>query len=108
MQSLIRLKPAGNAVYNYIQKKRNEGKCGKEAMIAGLNKFLHIYMAKSWNFTQRHISVIFLIIFRRLKFSLLTSALLFTFLNKNIFHFWAFCLSIFLSRFPPAIAVQGS
>lgn len=46
MQSLIKHKPAGNAVYNYIQKKRNEGKCGKESMIAGLNKFLRVYYGK--------------------------------------------------------------
>ena len=46
MQSLIKHKPAGNAVYDYILKKRSEGKCGKEAMIAGLNKFLHAYYGK--------------------------------------------------------------
>ena len=46
MQSLIKHKPADDAVYNFIQKKRSEGKCGKEAMIAGLNKFLRIYYGK--------------------------------------------------------------
>lgn len=46
MQSLIKHKPADNAVYDFIQKKRNEGKCGKEAMIAGLNKFLRVYYGK--------------------------------------------------------------
>ena len=46
MQSLIKHKPAGNAVYDYILKKRSEGKCGKEAMIAGLNKFLRAYYGK--------------------------------------------------------------
>lgn len=46
MQSLIKHKPAGNAVYEYIQKKRSEGKCAKEAMIAGLNKFLRVYYGK--------------------------------------------------------------
>lgn len=46
MQSLIKHKPAGNAVYDYILKKRSEGKCGKEAMIAGLNKFLRVYYGK--------------------------------------------------------------
>lgn len=46
MQSLIKHKPDGDAVYDFIQKKRSEGKCGKEAMIAGLNKFLRIYYGK--------------------------------------------------------------
>ena len=46
MQSLIKHKPEGDAVYDFIQKKRSEGKCGKEAMIAGLNKFLRIYYGK--------------------------------------------------------------
>lgn len=46
MQSLIKHKPTDNAVYKYIQKKRSEGKCAKEAMIAGLNKFLRVYYGK--------------------------------------------------------------
>lgn len=46
MQSLIKHKPDENAVYAFIQKKRSEGKCGKEAMIAGLNKFLRVYYGK--------------------------------------------------------------
>ncbi len=46
MQSIIQHKPEGYAVYEFIQKKRSEGKCGKEAMIAGLNKFLRIYYGK--------------------------------------------------------------
>ena len=46
MQSLIQHKPINDPVYDFIQKKRNEGKCGKEAMIAGLNKFLRIYYGK--------------------------------------------------------------
>ena len=46
MQSLIKHKPADDPVYDFIQKKRSEGKCGKEAMIAGLNKFLRIYYGK--------------------------------------------------------------
>lgn len=46
MQSLIKHKPEDDAVYDFIQKKRSEGKCGKEAMIAGLNKFLRIYYGK--------------------------------------------------------------
>lgn len=46
MQSLIKHKPQGDPVYDFIQKKRDEGKCGKEAMIAGLNKFLRVYYGK--------------------------------------------------------------
>lgn len=46
MQSLIKHKPVGDPVYDFIQKKRLEGKSGKEAMIAGLNKFLRIYYGK--------------------------------------------------------------
>ena len=42
----IRYKPEGDAVYGFIQKKRSEGKCGKEAMVAGINKFLRIYYGK--------------------------------------------------------------
>ena len=46
MQCKLRLKPEGDAVYEFIQKKRSEGKCGKEAMVAGINKFLRIYYGK--------------------------------------------------------------
>ena len=46
MQSLIKHKPADDAVYLFIQKKRSEGKACNEAMIAGLNKFLRIYFAR--------------------------------------------------------------
>lgn len=46
MKSIIQHKPSGDPVYEFIQKKRNEGKCGKESMIAGLNKFLRIYYGK--------------------------------------------------------------
>lgn len=46
MQGLVMHKPEGDPVYDFIIKKRNEGKCGKEAMIAGLNKFLRIYYGK--------------------------------------------------------------
>lgn len=49
MQCLIQHKPADSPVYDFIQKKRSEGKCGKEAMIAGLNKFLRIYYGKVTN-----------------------------------------------------------
>lgn len=45
MQSLIQHKP-DDAVYQFIQKKRSEGKAYKEAMIAGFNKFLRIYYAR--------------------------------------------------------------
>lgn len=54
MQSLIKHKPADNAVYDFIQKKRNEGKCGKEAMIAGLNKFLRVYYGKVMELYSEH------------------------------------------------------
>lgn len=46
MQCLIQHKPDGDPVYDFIQKKRSEGKRGKEAMIAGLNKFLRVYYGK--------------------------------------------------------------
>lgn len=46
MQSLVQHKPIGDPVYDFICKKRLEGKCGKEAMIAGLNKFLRIYYGR--------------------------------------------------------------
>lgn len=46
MQSLIKHKPTDDPVYDFIQKKRGEGKGGKEAMIAGLNKFLRVYSGK--------------------------------------------------------------
>ena len=46
MQCLIQHKPEQDAVYIFIQKKRSEGKSGKEAMIAGLNKFLRIYYGR--------------------------------------------------------------
>jgi len=47
MQSLLKHKPADDAVYQFIQKKRGEGKACKEAMIAGLTKFLRIYYARA-------------------------------------------------------------
>jgi len=46
MQSLIKHRATGDPVYEFIQKKRSEGKSYKEAMIAGLNKFLRIYYGK--------------------------------------------------------------
>lgn len=46
MQSLIMHKPVGDPVFDYITKKRLEGKSAKSAMIASLNKFLRIYYGK--------------------------------------------------------------
>lgn len=46
MQSYIMHRPEGDVIYEYIQKKKAEGKSGKSAMIAGLNKFLRIYYGK--------------------------------------------------------------
>ncbi len=46
MQCLIKHSPEGDAVYDFIQKKRSEGKACTEAMIAGFNKFLRIYYGK--------------------------------------------------------------
>ena len=46
MQSLIKRKPNDDTVYQFIQKKRSEGKACNEAMIAGLNKFFRIYYAR--------------------------------------------------------------
>ena len=46
MQSLIMHQPVDEPIFDLIQKKRSEGKCGKEAMIAGLNKFLRVYYGK--------------------------------------------------------------
>lgn len=46
MQSLVRHKPDGDPVYDFIMRKCSEGKRSKEAMIAGLNKFLRIYYGK--------------------------------------------------------------
>ena len=45
MQCLIQHKP-DVAVFAFIQKKRSEGKCAKESMIAGLNKFLRVYYGR--------------------------------------------------------------
>ena len=49
MQSLIKHQPKDDPVYDFIQKKRSEGKSCTEAMIAGLNKFLRIYYGKVKN-----------------------------------------------------------
>ena len=39
-------KPANDPIFTFIEKKRSEGKCGKLAMVAGLNKFLRVYYGK--------------------------------------------------------------
>ena len=54
MQSLIKHKPADKAGDDNIQKKRSERKCGNEAMIAGLNKFLRVYYGKVMEFYSEH------------------------------------------------------
>ena len=46
MQCLIKHSPEDDPVYDFIQKKRSEGKACTEAMIAGLNKFLRVYYGK--------------------------------------------------------------
>lgn len=46
MQSIKRIRPDNDAVYNFILKKEMEGKPKKVAKIAGLNKFLRIYYAR--------------------------------------------------------------
>lgn len=46
MQNLIQHKPEDESVFDFIEKKRSEGKRRKEAMIARLNKFLRIYYGK--------------------------------------------------------------
>ena len=47
MASFTRQKPTNNSVYDYIKKKEAEGKPKKVAKIAGLNKFIHIYYART-------------------------------------------------------------
>ena len=39
-------KPANDPIFTFLEKKRSEGKCGKLAMVAGLNKFLRVYYGK--------------------------------------------------------------
>ena len=46
MQSYVMHKPANDPIFTFIEKKRSEGKCGKLAMVAGLNKFLRVYYGK--------------------------------------------------------------
>ena len=46
MQSYVMHKPANDPIFTFIEKKRGEGKNGKLAMVAGLNKFLRVYYGK--------------------------------------------------------------
>ena len=46
MQSLLMHRPADDPIFGFIRNKCDEGKSGKEAMIAGLNKFLRVYYGK--------------------------------------------------------------
>lgn len=46
MQSYVMHKPANDPIFTFIEEKRSEGKCGKLAMVAGLNKFLRVYYGK--------------------------------------------------------------
>ena len=39
-------KPANDPIFTFIEKKRGEGKSGKLAMVAGLNKFFRVYYGK--------------------------------------------------------------
>ena len=46
MQSYVMHKLANDPIFTFIEKKRGEGKSGKLAMVAGLNKFLRVYYGK--------------------------------------------------------------
>lgn len=46
MEGLLRSKPEDDPVYQFLDKKRAEGKLYKVYMVAGSNKFLRIYYAK--------------------------------------------------------------
>lgn len=46
MQSIIKYKPVGDTIYEFIEKMRSKGRYGKEAMIAGFNKLLRTYYGK--------------------------------------------------------------
>lgn len=50
MQSYVMHKPANDPIFTFIEKKRSEGKSGKLAMVAGLNKFLRVYYGKVTEF----------------------------------------------------------
>lgn len=48
VQGLIKIKPkTDTSVYDFIQKKREEGKAYRVAIVAGMNKFLRIYYART-------------------------------------------------------------
>jgi transposase len=48
VQGLIKIKPkTDTAVYDYVIKKKDEGKPYKVAIVAGMNKFLRIYYARA-------------------------------------------------------------
>ena len=46
MQIYLQRKPENEPVYQFLDKKRSEGKPYKVYMIAGANKFLRIYYAR--------------------------------------------------------------
>ena len=52
MQSLIQHKPNGDPVYDFIQKKRSEGKSSKEAMVPVLTSFSAFITVRLWNFIR--------------------------------------------------------
>jgi transposase len=43
MLALLGRKPDGDSVYEFMRRKRDQGKCAKLAMMAGFNKFLRVY-----------------------------------------------------------------
>jgi hypothetical protein len=46
MDSLLKTKPIDDPVYQFLDRKRSEGKIYKVYMTAGANKFLRIYYGK--------------------------------------------------------------
>ncbi len=46
IETYLKRKPADEPVYQFLDKKRSEGKFYKVYMIAAANKFLRIYYAK--------------------------------------------------------------
>lgn len=60
MMLLMSHKPSEDAVYSFVMKKMSEGKRGKLALIAGLNKFLRIYYARVkevYQQTETHLGI---------------------------------------------------
>lgn len=51
MQCKLRLKPEGDPVYEFIQKKRSEGKCGKELWLPALTNSFAFTTARSQSST---------------------------------------------------------